>query len=294
LSSIPISKVARQKLLRFLIDGEEWIRKSQHGSNYPTTRWGKDEHLLLEMTNHYCEQCHRAIMGLASSRHEKEEETATAFDMDGSAFLRSILSIAEGGSEYINRAIPGQHPIEALVRVISILRQHLSLVGFSDKTVKAGANDSHLIRNKLVGDEGAIIDELWHFRDKIRKLVLNNNKDDSENELSKKIIDACDDMRDSILPSIGVEINDNDDKKWRFCLPRREQKENFSPLSVKGSAPVSQDLVDTINMFSVGNYAGMFSKYDNVGVPTHNSDGTQISKRLRKKLLKKRQKFIDK
>lgn len=39
-------------------------------------------------------------------------------------------------------------------------------------------------------------------------------------------------------------------------------------------------------MFKVGNYVGKYSQYDDKGIPTHTTDGEEVSKGQRKKLEK--------
>jgi len=172
---------------------------------------------------------------------------------------------------------------------ISELRKHLSLVGFSDRTVKAGDN-SNLNGNSIAGGEGAVIDELWAFRAKLRELALSTIKDSdrvSEHELSKNVLSICDNVRDDVLPSIGIEMSDDTrgDAKWKFCLPRRPAT---ADKTVGTTITSSEKIEDISAMFTVGKYSGMFSKFDTNGIPTHNIDGTDISKRLRKKLMKKK------
>lgn len=46
------------------------------------------------------------------------------------------------------------------------------------------------------------------------------------------------------------------------------------------------------DLFRLGPYHGQFSCYDEKGIPTHDKDGQEISKALRKKLEKKYQKHV--
>jgi hypothetical protein len=42
------------------------------------------------------------------------------------------------------------------------------------------------------------------------------------------------------------------------------------------------------DLFRVGQYKGMFSEFTEDGIPTLNADGSELSKRMLKKLIKKR------
>merc|ERR1712150_93436 len=281
------AKVTREKILRFLIDGEAWIMESKSNENCPA-RWGEEEHDLMKTTNHHNRLCHRAIMGLVSLHSDDKisEENSGRSDIDGSIYLRSILSIAECGNKYITSNKPGQHPIEALKLVIADLREHLSLVGFSDCTVRAGANNTNSSESSIAGGEGAIVDEFWGFRTKLREAALaaiRNGERTAEHELSRTVLSICDDVRDNILPSIGVEMSDSNETKWKFCIPRQDSSPSLPTVNKKSVSPTGDG-----NIFTIGNYSGMYSKYDAQGIPTHNSDGTEVSKRLRKKLIRKK------
>ena len=49
--------------------------------------------------------------------------------------------------------------------------------------------------------------------------------------------------------------------------------------------------IDPKDLFKLApEYAGKFSKYDETGLPTHEADGTEVTKSMRKKLEKKRAK----
>ena len=237
----------------------------------------------------------------------KEIKNANGFDIDGSTYLHSLLSIADCGSRYIRQNDPGGRPIEALQRVLSDMRRHLSVVGFSEKTVEAGksstttGSDNRRSGSVVVGGEETLVDTLCDFRTAVRSTALaalRESENASEHELSKRILSICDGLRDDALPKIGLEISDDSsDSAWKVCLPRREGEGGASPtFGTKPAATIGTMMkgVGTVEMFTVGMYSGKFSKYDAQGIPTHNLDGSEISKRLRKKLMKKMAKKIKK
>ena len=117
----------------------------------------------------------------------------------------------------------------------------------------------------------------------------------------------CDAVRDEHLPPIGVEILDasessergeSDGARWRFCVPK-SGAELDRPLSGgkgKDSTAVpkanTSGKISAEEYFKVGTYKDKFSRYNEDGMPTHNADGTDVSKRLLKKLTKKRSKYL--
>ncbi len=58
---------------------------------------------------------------------------------------------------------------------------------------------------------------------------------------------------------------------------------------VKRSPPLD---VTKTNFFQIDRYEGLFLMFDLDGIPTHNADGSEISKRMVKKLIKKRDAFF--
>lgn len=63
---------------------------------------------------------------------------------------------------------------------------------------------------------------------------------------------------------------------------RKKKEEAAKKLAEKEAAAK----VPPGEMFTVGEYAGLFSKYDEEGIPTHTKDGEEVAKAQRKKLIK--------
>ncbi len=234
------AKVTRQKILRFLIDGEQWVRRKRDTANMvlegpSTSIWSHQEHDLLRKSSACRVKCERALRGLDNSCGGKNLKAA--FDFDGSSYLSSLIDLSEASSEYIAKNNDEvNRPTFPVERSISVLRKCLSIAGFSEKTTRAGllspeGSKSHNIH----GGEEKLVEELVRFRSFIRKTALENMKtskqakpnvdngygnDDASIKLSKELLAECDNLRDDRLPSIGLEIFDVDrDQQWRFCMP---------------------------------------------------------------------------
>jgi len=138
-----------------------------------------------------------------------------------------------------------------------------------------------------------LIETLVQFRSAVRTAALQSLRGDTESSLDKvkELLRLSDDMRDEILPEIGLQLVDNGDKEgrdgWQLCLPRKTEK-NESKEELK-TAPSDIFSIPLSDFFKVGQYEGVFSKYTEEGIPTHNADGSEVSKRLLKKLVKKRE-----
>jgi hypothetical protein len=84
---------------------------------------------------------------------------------------------------------------------------------------------------------------------------------------------------------------DSTESNWRFCLPRERKTASKSETSTASSVPIIPDDTPVEDLFRVGQYEGQFSSFDEDGIPTLYEDGSEVSKTLRKKLIKKREKY---
>jgi hypothetical protein len=198
------------------MDGEDWLRKSGDST---VKRWGDDGHDLFNSAIAASAKCPAALMGCQELKY---------FDMDGSSYIQSLVELAELGRSYLTNVPAGEGPTEPLHTALSFLRTKLSLVGFFNATVfagRAGAESSH---SHIVGGERALAEQLVQFRSAVRRNALEDIRNETATTSTKEILQLCDKVRDVILPSIGLELNnvktgeedENDGSSWRFCLPR--------------------------------------------------------------------------
>jgi len=145
------------------------------------------------------------------------------------------------------------------------------------------------------------------FRSVVRKAALEDARNKASTDNMKDILKICDNLRDDTLPRMGIQILDNtvndsqddDDNSttsasssslhWKTCIPQTTKAKSPIPLSGQVTGTTDVPLED---MFRVNQYEGMFSEYDDDGIPTRNADGSELSKRLLKKLKKKRDKYV--
>ena len=220
------ARVIREKLVRFLIDGEEWLRKSGESR---VKRWGVNEVDLYNGVMEASESCFDALMGCQELKY---------FDLDGSTYIESLVKLAELGRSYVAKVTPSEGPTEPLYAALKLLRDKLSLVGFSDATVQAGRDaEEGTVQSNIVGGERALAEKLVQFRAAVRKSALEDIRNGSSSACTKEILRLCDEARDDILPSIGLELNDDKigdacDKEasWRFCLPQKKSSKRADGL----------------------------------------------------------------
>ena len=277
-SRIKEARSVRQKILRFLLDGETWIRSNEKEEELSTKVLHDEECELFKVTD----------------GAKRRSLSALENDLDGSTFVSELLVIVECGMKYINKKNRG--PVEPLISSIGEIRNLLRLVGFTDATTEAGSqtgNSNSHSNSKICED--TLIEALVQFRSTVRNIAL----DEPEiSEGMKKVLALSDELRDSILPEVGVQLIDSNDREiednWKYCLPRTplpDRKKSNIINDTSSSSNGSSDLtsIPLIDFFRVGQYEGIFSLYTEDGIPTHNADDSEVSKRSLKKLLKKRE-----
>lgn len=271
----------RYKILKFLVEGEAWIRTIENGegtSSLATKKWQDEDCDLFRTTD----------------GAKRRGLSALENDLDGSAFLSELLVITESGMKYMARK-DNSGPVEPMIHSIREVRELLRLVGFTETTTEAGIRDgmSEHVPSRVCEEE--LVESLVRFRSTVRDIAL----EDPSAPGMKKLLALSDELRDTILPEIGVQLMDsnNDEEKettWKFSLPRRPltNDERQTKPAVDGSRAGNVNLMSVAmeDFFKVGQYEGVFSEYSEDGTPTHNADGSEVSKRLLKKLLKKREK----
>ena len=252
------ARSVRYKFVKFLTEAEAWILESGE----ETSKWDSDECDLFRTTD----SCKRKSL------------EALENDLDGSKFVTELLNIVECGTNYMAQEKRG--PVEPLIYSIRQVRELLRLVGFTNTTTEAGI----FSKKGSNVSEVALVESLVSFRSTVRKIAL----EDPSAPGMKELLAVSDELRDSVLPEIGVQLMDKEEEHgWKFCLPRKTTAA-AKPTDAGGNVDLLS--VPLADYFKVGQYEGLFSEYSEDGKPTHNADGSEVSKRLLKKLLKKRQK----
>ena len=254
------ARAVRQKIVRFLIDGEKWISNSSISSSKV---WEEAEKSIFQLSTTTRKDCLDALQS----------------DLDGSKFLSEITHVVEVGNNYLAQTQEG--PVEPIRDLLGNIRNLLSLVGFSKKTTDIGL-DYDDDRDSTVVNEFAI-EEFVSFRSSVRKAIL--NQEELLDEKDQSILKLCDQVRDSMLQH-GIELLDGreiNESGWRFCLPKSPNTE----MKVEQVRQVDTLSVRAEDYFRVGKYEGMFTEYAEDGMPIRNADGSELSNRMSKKLKKK-------
>ena len=136
------------------------------------------------------------------------------------------------------------------------------------------------------------LDMLAGLRQSIRAVSIENKW--------RQFLSECDVLRDEGLASIGVRLQDTDEQIPAVGLmpvwaqDKKPAKAAPPKVVVKKKIDAS---VEPRRMFSLGQYEGLFSLYDDDGLPTHDAAGAEVSKTKKskfKKLMAEQQKLYEK
>ncbi|CAL6420916.1 unnamed protein product [Bathycoccus prasinos] len=125
------------------------------------------------------------------------------------------------------------------------------------------------------------LDALTSFRDEIRRLAKGE-------ELSPSaILGLCDQLRDVVLPTIGIKLDDKPDGNalWKLYAPGRQKlaEEKKRKEEEKGQ----KAKVAPQEMFKIGENENMYGSFDSeTGMPLTMKDGSEVTKSQTKKLQK--------
>ncbi|VDP09540.1 unnamed protein product [Soboliphyme baturini] len=160
-------------------------------------------------------------------------------------------------------------------------------IGFSDSNDKGNtANKEEMVMPYLK--------VLTDFRGKVRDYARVNSLD--------SLLEECDKLRDSILPNIGVRLEDRQDhtvvklvdretllkeqeQQRQLEEQKRAEKERIkAELAAQKMEKESRKKIPPTEMFL--QETNKYSKFDEQGIPTHDANGELLSKKARKKLEK--------
>ncbi|XP_012061744.1 PREDICTED: cysteine--tRNA ligase, cytoplasmic [Atta cephalotes] len=142
------------------------------------------------------------------------------------------------------------------------------------------------------------VEILVNFREKVRNYAKTLK--------AKDILQECDQLRDDILPNVGVRLEDSNEGECKVKLVNREEllkeKEIKKKLELEktlekekikaeaaamAAAKEAQKRISPNDMFRLEK--DKYSQFDDKGLPTHDVEGKEISKSLFKKLQKLQQ-----
>lgn len=206
------ARAIRQKWVRFLIEGQRcldrWHAASDADYSKSSRFWQMRDLELFEIVRQGSIRCRNALVGLSLGDEEKG-----SFDMDGATFVKEVTRIADQGMKYVERTKADPRLCtEPLKFTLESLRELLTLVGFTNNTCNAARTDASAqvrVASMQSARDPAMIDEIVAFRAAVRSSAISGIRNKNGLSSAKEVLRLCDELRDDIMPSFGVEILDS-------------------------------------------------------------------------------------
>ncbi|ETV87772.1 cysteine-tRNA ligase, variant 1 [Aphanomyces astaci] len=219
-----------------------------------------------------------------------EVDSALRLDFDTPGALQHLLELVTATNKaWTDRPAMS---VEVLCAVATYVMDTLALFGLdalrfpSLRLAAPVADDAASQSNAIQGAD--VMDVFTTFRAQVRALALTNTSD----KVAQDILKLCDTVRDAQLPSLGIQIEDISPGKsfWKQQIDAVEDNTSTEKavLAAKAAEFEAEMQVPPASFFQLSpQFAGKFTAFDHEGLPTHDADGTELTKTARKKLAKK-------
>ncbi|KAM3568751.1 hypothetical protein VYU27_009136, partial [Nannochloropsis oceanica] len=134
-----------------------------------------------------------------------------------------------------------------------------------------------------------VLDVVASFRDALRAAAIEKD--------AGKVLELCDSLRDSLLPPLGVRLEDKDGGSiWKLVDPsvlmkekaqketEEKRKQELKAEAAKKAAEKEARAQIPPSVYFQRTQGDKFSGYDPEGFPTHDKEGNPLSKGVLKKL----------
>lgn len=212
--------------------------------------------------------------------------------------IKSIDDLITATNKYINAEAPKYPLLFAISTYVSTTFRTFGLA-YDDKISSSGEDDSKVNVEDIVSPYVGVLRD---FRDEVRTAA--RAKD------TGLILQKCDEIRDDILPNLGVRLEDKGAGKaiWKFddkeklleekkkreedkkksqeeAKKKEEDKQKKAEAAAKKVAELAErSKIEPKEYFK--RQANLYSQFDEEGVPTHDKEGVELSKSKKKDLKK--------
>lgn len=219
-------------------------------------------------------------------------DTALRDDMDTPTALQALQELTSATNRYMatESAVVGlvvrnvASYVTRIFRIFGLMEDEP--LGFSEGTgASAGANREQVLE--------PVLDALMNFRTQVRAQA--RNKDVTG------VLQECDKFRDEILPALGIRLEDKDGGSvWKLEDPaellrqreaeRLRKEEEQGKKAAEAARKEAEKSVPPSEWFRQMHIDDtnepLYSQFDELGVPTHDSKGEPLSKSQSKKVQK--------
>jgi cysteinyl-tRNA synthetase len=207
-------------------------------------------------------------------------------NFDTKAAVAALIALAKSTNQYVESA-PAKKPflLSKAAQTVTRTLRVLGLVPDGDATgwsTGAGGGGG--------ASENALVGAFYNFRQEVRSIAKNMKAD-----ASAALLNLSDDLRDNVLPPLGLKFDDSE-LGWKRVDAQRAMQERVERRRLeldkleKRKAAAEQDLAvlekGSLPVASVLGDRAEFGSFDESGYPLTMADGKEIPK-ARQKTLKK-------
>ena len=257
-------------------------------------KWGEAETRLNGHLRQCKEDVHRALCD--------NIDTRTVLMTIQDLVVNTNLYIENSTSKETNRSKDVQDPIHnrgLLKNVAAYITSIFDVLGLIAGPEKIGFASSSKESGNTEDLVMPYLDALATFRDEVRIEARGIGGN------ATSILKKCDNLRDDILPQLGVRLEDKENEPTVIKLvdkeelmkereekriaeeKKKEEKEKKKAIEkAKQEELEAKKKTPPAEMFKTKEYEGKFSKFDEKGMPTHDAKGEEMPKSQLKKLQK--------
>lgn len=214
--------------------------------------------------------------------------------------VRLLIELVAKSNNYIQTV--EEIRIQSLINVVNYITKILSVIGFEIRSDRLGWIDDQLSSQGSVEDIALpFVKVLSSFRDTVRSSAI-------AKEDYSVLLKLCDEVRDKDLLKLGVSLDDRsstgalikflDESEKSELIKQQELSAKILELKLAKQAlnklkeeakqleKLAKSKISPLEMFKIGENSGKYSEYDEQGIPTKDSEGVEITKSARKKLVK--------
>lgn len=248
--------------------------------------------------------------GLAKQVEKTQANVAKALadDFDTPEAMRRLLELIGLCNSYLNSIEDDRYNVPVLTSVGRYVSKMFRIFGLttgqaSEIEYGGAAEAGSQSREALIGP---VLSAFAEYRDAVRQSA----RKDAQNQVCKDILKLSDDVRDDVLPLLGIRLEDRGAEKsstWKLedsrsllaeirrkkdaeDEKRRAKEKREAERAEKELKELEKGRVAPLDMFRSGDYEGKYSAYNEEGIPTKNIDGSDVTKSAVKKLLKAKEK----
>ncbi|KAJ3096552.1 hypothetical protein HDU97_005786 [Phlyctochytrium planicorne] len=288
-SSLQEAKVLEAAINNFMTNIKAIIQESKSQPPANST---------VHAVNDHEKELLKSLIATQSTVHK-----ALCDNFDTSTAMTTIRDLIASTNTYLRKAAvdrrrPAPEPLAKIAGYVTKILRTFGVFGDANpefgnvSTEKGGAGGS------VEDVAGPYVRLLASFRDKVRELA---RKKGDPLELLK----LTDQLRDEELVELNVALDDRDDgralvkfvpkevilkqreeKKAALAAAQAEKEAKRKIEAEKEAEKLAKGATTPQQMFKEGENAGLYSKWDEKGIPTHKADGEELSKSGLKKLQK--------